>query len=373
MALQEWEQKVQPATDKLVHVGRLVFDDLDEQRGGVGWWHEMLDWKRIVLLSDYLLQSIDGSVTSLARASYAAVEHRGIQNAMDYEIVKKIRAGLMPYPDQTPTERKQQLRREMTIEQVLYHLCQCLDRLAAAVLIVGAVNVRNVVKADWSTVENVLETPDGPKPGSGLRAASKAPLMPTGTPGRALQDALLEPVRDTNLFGPRDWLPWMRETRNAATHRADSTKMLLLKGQPGSPEGLHRGLPRVPKLSDVETFVHAPTSGRALEKVVLAKGTPATLEGLTESTASLAAALADSMAECWLNWKASPPSLTAPGQQWRVIEPPPPLHFEGYGPNVNVLLGPGAEVRVHPSTGKRLRAALILDAAGGQNRWEREP
>lgn len=70
MALNDWEQKVQPAVLALGELERLVMEDLDEDRGGVGWWVDMLDWKRRVLLADYLLQSIDGAAPSAtARAS----------------------------------------------------------------------------------------------------------------------------------------------------------------------------------------------------------------------------------------------------------------------------------------------------------------
>ena len=148
--------------------------------------------------------------------------------------------------------------------------------------------------------------------------------------------------------------------------------MLLLKGRPGRPEGLHRGLPRVPKLSTVETFVHAPSSGRSLDKVVLAKGTPETLEGLVGSTADLAHALAASMTACWTGWRADPSALVVPFAQWRTIDPPAPQRFEGYGPDLKLLVGKGAEVRVGPALGRRMRAAFILEGPDGRNRWERE-
>lgn len=371
MALNDWEQNVQQGVVPLAELEQLVMDDLDEAAGGIGWWVGMLDWKRSVLLADYLLQSIDGAAASLQRASYAAGEHRRVVAALDYEAVQKVRRGEMPYEGQSAMGRQQVARREMTIEQVFYHLCQCLDRLAAAVLVVGAVN-RDVAKAAWTQIEDLQKTAREKSSTLTLRKRIKEQLEPTGTPGRALQEELLLSVADHEEFGPPDWLPWMLETRHTFTHRGESTRLVILKGRPGRPEGLHRGLPRTPKRSDVESFGLQPPTRQSLEQLLLPKGTPETLEGLVDSTSGLAGQLAQAMQTCWVARRENPTLLIQHGKQWSKVEHVEPMRFEGYGPKVALLLGDGASVRVSPSTGKRMRAARILDVDAGRSPWTTE-
>jgi hypothetical protein len=232
VATPDWEECVHPATSQLASLATVITDDLNEDTGGVGWWDGQLDWRRVVLLSDYLIQSVEGAATPLSQASYAAHEHRSVQQALDFAAVKKLRANQMPYEGRSAHERSQTVRREMTLEQVLYHLCQCLDRLAAAVHIIGAINSKDVAKADWSNVELVLEDLAAPTSKAvNVRASTRDRLMPAGSQGRGLQHALLEPATAVDRFGPPDWLLWLRETRNAATHRAETTTLLLLRGR----------------------------------------------------------------------------------------------------------------------------------------------
>jgi hypothetical protein len=376
--MHKWEKQVEPAVRAISTLHSEVLDDLDADNvdnGGIGWWQGMTSWRHLALLSDYLLQSLSGACSSLQYAAYAANEHRSVDAAMDLKLRSHWRKGFNPdklLPERTDTDRTTEVRRAMTIEQVMYHLAQSLDRLAPAVLIVGAVNVRGVRELDWGALASTsrkLSLPSFEK--NALKDAAYSTFAPAGSPGRAIQEALFEPLADLDRYGQPDWLTWLRQTRNAATHRAPGIQWHMLKGKRGAPTGFHRGLARNPKWTDIENLVRQPHDRRSLEAVVLAPSTPDVLDGLVSSTVKLAEALGASMLTCWQARRATPEVLTQPGRQWHDLEPKAPLRFMGDGPPVHLLLGEGATVHVGTELGRRIKAARILDGSDGRNAWER--
>jgi hypothetical protein len=96
---------------------------------------------------------------------------------------------------------------------------QALDRLAAAVVIIGGFEVKDAVGVDWRNIETIAEDL--------AKGSTKQRLQPPGSKGRAAQEALVAPVQNWPPFGPTDWLPWMRDTRNGMTHRAGGRKMMV--------------------------------------------------------------------------------------------------------------------------------------------------
>lgn len=374
MHLHDWERAVSPGVKGLTRVHSEVLADLDVEDGGVGWWQGMTSWRHLALLADYLLQSLSGAATSLQYAAYAAAEHRSVDSAMDFRLRqywKSDAATESPIPAGTDADRKSEARRAMSIEQVLYHLAQCLDRMAPAVLIVGAFNVKDVRTADWGALTLVYRKSslaDSEK--SAVRNAAFGKFAPEGSRARNWQNALLEPLSKLELYGKPDWLPWLRETRNAATHRAPGIQWNMLKGRRGAPEGLHRGLARNPKWTDIENLVHQPHDRRSLEEVVLAASTPDVLDGLVASTSGLAVALGDAMRSCWQLRRTEPRVLPQPARQWSDLKPEPALKFTGDGPPVPLLLGRGATVHVGTELSRRIRAARVLEDNKGRNAWE---
>jgi hypothetical protein len=111
-----------------------------------------LYWKTLTLLADYLIQSVQGTKESLSSASLTADIHR--QTTFDDEVALK--AAMRPIvesgtsdPDEIaaaiPRDAEAR-RRALTItesaESCIFHLWQTLDRLAAAVIIVGGFRFR---------------------------------------------------------------------------------------------------------------------------------------------------------------------------------------------------------------------------------------
>lgn len=373
MALHKWEAVVQPAVTAIDGLHARVLRDLDVDNGGIVWWQGMTSWRHLALLSDYLLLSLSGASTSLNYASYAASEHRAVEAAMDYKFQAFLRHRNPDqlFPRSTDTDRTTEVRRAMAVEQVLHHLAQCLDRLAPAVLIVGAVNAKNVREFDWRQLESTyrkLSLPATEK--NPLKDAAYSPFASVGSPARAIQEALFEPLSDVDRYGKPDWLKWLRQARNAATHRAPGSQWSMLKGRPGAPKGFHRGLARNPKWTDIENLVRQPQGKRSLESVVLAPSPADVLDGLVSSTVKLAEALGGSMSTSWEARRAAPHFLTQPGRQWHDLEPEPQLRFCGDGAPVPLLLGSGASAHVSPEMSRRIRASRVLDDKNGKSAWD---
>ncbi len=74
--LADYEKRVQPAAAALDGFIAQLHDELDNKDGGFWWWKDHLDWKRRVLISDYLIASAQGVSASLIAASLAADDYR---------------------------------------------------------------------------------------------------------------------------------------------------------------------------------------------------------------------------------------------------------------------------------------------------------
>lgn len=272
---EDYEKRVAGATTPLdAFYGQLV-GELDDQDGGFAWWKGYCDWKTLTLLSDYLIQSVLGVSDALLSASFAAKTHRQATFAENEAAKKAAREGSMPFPLDA-----QGRRRHLTItqsqESCFFHLGQTLDRLTAAVMIVGGFEVKEVVKADWNELLELAE--------DSSKGSTKVKFQPVGTPGRAAQDALLVPVLNWQSAGPDEWLAWMRDTRNGMTHRAGGRKMMTVT----TDNRLVRLLYRQPRWSELQSLVFgARAPKKPFYDAFISSASEDILDGLCESMAQL--------------------------------------------------------------------------------------
>lgn len=362
--LETYEQRVVHATKRLNDFTAQLAAELDEQSGGFRWWAGFSDWKTITMLSDYLLQSLGGAEESLLSASLVAEIHRQTvadENTAFRTAVEDFKAsgstaidtflGLML---NSPTARRRSLTITESAESCLFHLGQTLDRIAAAVIIVGGFAFKDVATAYWSDLTTIAAE---------LSAGSaKAMYEPAGTPGRAEQDALVAPVSGWQQFGPPDWLPWLRDARNGLTHRSPAKKFNAASG-----DRMVRLFYRQPRWSEVQAMVYtSKPPNRPIFDTLIMTGSEDVLDGLCDSVALLVEALADAMVSCWAVRRASPTMIVQHGRQWRKIEPDDVLsQFPGYGDPV-ALQG---DIRVGTIDSKRFLAARITDDRRGE--WYR--
>jgi hypothetical protein len=365
----DYEERVKRANTAFEVLAREVMSDLDEEKGGVRWWDGHTDWKRIALISDYLLDAITGVAHSLFYASLSATIHREQQFADDFWVTRQWRDAGRSARDSDPKdflaaiqrqapERKRSRLIEMSAEHCFYHLVQALDRTAAALIIVGAIK-QPVIEADWNRMTKLLN------PVTHRQRSGQLELP--GQPGRRLQDDLITVGASHETLGPPDWLPWLLRSRNTNAHRAPKLSVLHMRRVSKGKSGLLRPFYRQPGWDDSESLV-AGDSIDGPHSLWLLKESTHILEGLVDSTTGLCTVIGDALANAWLRRRADPALLIQPGHQWPKILAQGRLQFPGYGPQANVVNS--GEVYVSDALARRWQSMRMLDSARG--RWHED-
>jgi hypothetical protein len=344
---EDYERRVAMATEPLDVFADQLVAELDDQNGGFGWWVGYnSDWKTLTLLSDYLIQLVDGVGESLLSASLAAKTHGEMVTAENYVQRAAARQGRSPFP-LNAQGRRRALTITQSAESCFFHLGQALDRLSVAVIIVGGFEINDAMKLDWGTVEEAAaELPDG---------SERERYQPKGTPGRTAQEALVAPAANWQPFGPDDWFPWMRDTRNGMTHRAGAKKMMLLTTE----QKLARVFYRQPRWSELQSLVYG---GRPPRKpfygTYILSATEDVLDGLCDSTAKLVEAMTAAITTCWSARQANPQMIAQHGRQWRMVEPIEPMwNFPGYGN----ITPDGRTMGLNPASARRWQVGRVMD------------
>ncbi|GAA4386044.1 hypothetical protein [Tsukamurella soli] len=360
----DYAARVRGATDVLGKLFNDLVAQLDVEQGtGFDWWVGEADWKTRVLIADYLVQSVHGTSASLCSAALAAREHAQVRYSRQVRVKgaieslrrRSVRASAEEFARavfDAPGDRERDLRAATSAEHALFHLAQAFDRLAAVLVIVGGFRVANVETVDWKVVPKLLSEFGASEP------PNKPRTEPGGSPGRALQVDLLEPLTRLGDYGPPDWLKWLRETRNAMTHRPPGTQWgILLKDRT-----IVHPLFQQPKWSTVQTMVYAARPG--LNGALLQEDSVRTIDGLCDSTVELIRDLTSAAASCWERRRSEPTLIAQDGMQWRDVEPAKErLEFRGFNDGRMLNVPPGGDLHMNPTDARRLAAARIPDAA----------
>ena len=371
--LEDYEKRVQLATAALNGFATQLYEELDNKDGGFWWWKDHLDWKRRVLISDYLIASVQGVSASLMAACLAADDHRlnsiadgrAIQEALDGVRTSKKQPSIHDFAAAIPRDSAAR-RRGQTItfsaEHCLFHLGQVLDRLAAVIIIVGGFGRDDVFRASWTWVTALADDlrPTA-KTKKGRRKAVSAVIttelvQPLGSDGREAQTKLFDAVLAAADHGPQEWLEWTRETRNAMTHRPPIRVLNSINS-----DGSGRLLFRHPKWTEVQALAFAERpADEQMSGVLLLKSIADVLDGLCDSMNSYVSAIMQAVSECWNTRKAKPMLIIQPAAQWQFPKPAePPSKFPGYG--ADVPPDEGSVVLTHTNEGKRWQAARVFD------------
>src|SRR4051812_42275891 len=81
MPADDYEKRVETAVSALTAVSNAVWSDLDRDVGGVGWWEGQVDFRRRVVLSEHLQDSVNGAAEALLDAALEGKTHREALNA----------------------------------------------------------------------------------------------------------------------------------------------------------------------------------------------------------------------------------------------------------------------------------------------------
>ena len=315
------------------------------------------------MIADYLLQSLAGASEALVSASFAAQTHRqatlshsemldAIWTQVAATGTKDPRAFIDAVPNDAPA-RTLRLQIAHSAEQCFFHLGQILDRLAAALFIIGGFERRDVAGVYWTDIT---------KRGGLLdELASVTPykrpqVEPPTSAGRPIQEELLSPIRRAAEFGEPGWLDWLRETRNAMTHRSPAVKFDLMTMD----RRIVRLFYREPKWSELQALVFGPArTGELLDTFIL-RPSEDVLDGLCDSTTKLTVALTDQMTTCWDARKKRPSTIIQHGCQWPTVRPAPISTFDGYGEDLSQSVQADT-VASNDLEGLRWSAARVTD------------
>lgn len=343
----DYELLVAPATDALDEFAAQLISELDDQHGGFTQWIGYSDWKTLTLLSDYLIQTVQGVAEALLLASFAARTHRESSFAEAHAMKTAAREGGSIYPLDRHGRRRQ-LTMTQSLEACFFHMGQSLDLLAAALVIVGGFEISGIAGLDWKAVIEIAEDL--------ANGSSRQRYQPTGSAGRLAQEALMAPYADWDKDEPEDWLPWMRDTRNGFTHRAAARKMTVST----TDRRIVRLLYRQPRWSELQSLIFGsrPPRRAVIDSFVMSASDDV-LQGLCRSLTTLVEAFAKSMVACWHARTSDPQMIVQHGKQWPQVEPTDTLwNFPGYGP---VTISPKSALVTHPGGARRWASARAMD------------
>ncbi|WP_157900898.1 hypothetical protein [Mycobacterium terramassiliense] len=162
-------------------------------------------------------------------------------------------------------------------------------------------------------------------------------------------------------FGPTGWLDWLRNTRNAMTHRSPATKLIAFTGDLKSSISLARLLYRQPRWSELQSLIFGGTPNtRPFFGAFILRPSEDILDGLTESLSELVGTLTDAMTTCWKARKMNPALIIQHRSQWRTVQPIEPISpFDGYGADISPFLQKADMMASRDGT--RWQAARVFD------------
>jgi hypothetical protein len=359
----DYEKTVRPAITRSSELFDAMLGDLDEDRGGFGWWHGYLDARRICLISEYLMASIGGVQASLLNASMSVKTHRELSYAdsmwFRQIMIEAGKAGRGLSTDdylramaRGQRERLRERQIDAAAEHTYYHLAQGLDRLAAVLIGVCALRT-DIVRADWKVVTQATKRIGTP--------ATKF-LDTPGSAGRDAQEDVLRSIDEQRATGPWDWLEWMLRERDTVAHRAPrlSWKMLTVDRK-RRPDGLVTPFYRQPGWPDVEAMIRGRKGEvEEVDDMLLMRDPNGVMSGHLGSTTDLVAEAFGLMTELWLRRRSEPTLLVQPGEQWRTLLDQAELEFDGYSGD-KLPVSPNSQVHLSIDNGKRLAASKVLD------------
>ncbi|MEV6527469.1 hypothetical protein AB0M43_36645 [Longispora sp. NPDC051575] len=324
----------------------LMFGDLDETRGGFGWWHGHLEQPKVIFASDYLLQ-VTGQVGSwLAHAAQLEKDFGENWYAETTMLRADERDQVEPFSRQTPHDERRGLRIDSELAGFFFACGGALDALAAVTI--GVLNLKkDLPTASWSDVVRAHEGTSGER---------DRLLVPPG-PERAAQEAAVARIVSASAAGPHGWLRWTLDMRHTFVHRAHRfTFRQFFRTDRRSELQYILRLPKDPQLTDAEAFV----LGAGADDLLLREHAGTTLAGVLDGLMALVVCAMDVLEPTWVDRRDAGTSRQVV-EQWAKVYPQRRdlAGFAGFDPGAQAPMD--GQMRVHPQQAGRLRAARLLD------------
>ena len=340
-----------PATIKLRDA---IYNDLDENSFGIGWWKPEPDEARRIFISDYLVGCSWTIETNLVEARLHMLEALEFadQHAASMADAVSVQGNRISMKAPEPKCAAD----ELPVNFWGMHSAGFFRALGSALDCIGGVLVGVVA----------LPVPIHRADLGDARKAIEEELKKGRDPNtwRSKTRQCLDEIEAA--AGPAGWLPWASRYRNMLVHRGRRLNQHMLVPRPsllradGTPnvrtDVVHL-LTRDPERSDAETFVDGLIN-------TLTEPAELTVGELFKSALFFIEGVSRHLLETWEVRRASPAALRQPRQQWPSV-PRSPTGFKGYDPG-RVEVSADAAL-MGGSWPRRLRAASF--AAGTKTNW----
>lgn len=328
-----------------------IFNDLDEEAFGVGWWRPGPDHARRILISDYLVSCAFAVETNLMEARLHLLEAMGFADQHNRAMADAVivQGGRVRVEAPEPTCAADELPLNLMALHVgglfraVGSVLDCLGGLIVGVMALPSRIYRADLDAARRTLERELRR--GNDPGN-LRSMFQTRLNDSVTSA-----------------GPSGWLEWANGYRNMLVHRGRRLNLhMLLPRTPtllrpdGTPivraQVVHL-LTRDPERSDVETLINSLGD-------TLTEPAEVTLRELLRTLVWFTEAVTKELLVAWQTRRANPALVPQPQEEWPEV-PRPPGAFKGYEPGRMGVVPTAA--MTGPAAIRRLKAASMAGDA----------
>jgi len=325
-----------------------IFEDLDPERFGIGWWEGQLDPPQRILIADQLLLDTSSVPINLVEATL----HRHAAEQAWQELQARFRDHIRqgnppgaPVP-RSPADELPYVEADLHVAGVFRAVGSALDCLAGTLIGVAALP-RPILKADFGASQRWLAYHSREHPEWERLAAHLGTVI--------------------DQAGPFGWLDWAIDMRNMLVHRGRRLTMMLPHVTPEPVLLVPRSviadrtelaplLPRDPGHSEVEVL----RDTRIVAGLMLSEDGAKTLLRLVESTIRLVEDASIHLADLWQRRQADLALLPQPAAQWPEVTPSRSAGFAGYDPG-SIDVGDSGRLLANPQLGPRMRAAALFN------------
>jgi hypothetical protein len=323
----------------------VISNDLSEDDYGISWWKQFKDLttQSRILISDYLISSIESVFTNIVEAKYSILEiEHAVSNIRNW--AERQSHNNFEMRNISPLEDLNIYKFSCSLAGFFRSLGSSLDCISSCITGIAGLPI-DIKSTSFNKVLNDLKNP---------RPASEYLFQLNESISSALLDS-----------GPKGWVEWTLQMRNMLVHRGRSLPIAqFIKDDTGIDVRIF--LPKNPQMSDIESAI---ISQSFIETQITTNAIKLTTS-LFDSLIKFANCTCSLLANFWGERKLNVNMIKQPRKQWNqpngLITPPP---FKGYS-NLNETLTPITDIRVDQSIIKRLRSAGFIKKG---NNWIPNP
>ena len=185
-----------------VAIGNLqdaMFADLDHVHGGCSWWHGYQDWPRLVVINDYLLQTVGTLTNTTHLMAHHLQRFEERWTSEDFNVRRWLKDTGTALGQRSPLDEARSLDIQVAVRGFFDTAAHTLDLVAT--LIVGICALKeDLKKAGWTKVI--------PHARKSLGQRQSKLLDHYDTDGRRQQEAAICKCISSTPSQPEGWIEW---------------------------------------------------------------------------------------------------------------------------------------------------------------------